>query len=116
VAKFVQPPDMVDRLAELFHCNGYVRYQNPDRLSAEGYLGYKKGDEVRLIAGTQGELREIRRLLRGCGFRVGRAFRKGKKWCQPIYGRPAVARFLDMMESHNTDTPQPIRSKQKRDT
>ncbi len=82
------------RLAKLFRRNGYVRWQNTRRLSKEGYSGYKKGDEVRLVAGTRQELAEVRRLLRAAGFKPGRPFRKANQYRQPLYGRVAVARFL----------------------
>jgi hypothetical protein len=86
--------NMVARLAELFRRNGYVRQQNAERLSAEGYGLYKKGDEVRLVADSLAEVANIRRLLRAAGFKLGKPFQKSKKYCQPIYGRDQVARFL----------------------
>lgn len=89
-------PSAVAELAFLFKRNGYVRRLNPKRRSAEGQ-GYKKGDEVRLVADTKAELAHLRRLLRRCGFPRGRAFVKGLQYRQPIYGRQTVARFLDLV-------------------
>jgi hypothetical protein len=74
-----------------------VRQQNAKRLAREGPQSYKKGDEVRLVAHSAAELREIRRLLRAAGFTVGRSFVKGRQFRQPIYGRDDVARFLDLI-------------------
>ncbi|MBI4583874.1 MAG: hypothetical protein HY717_07605 [Planctomycetes bacterium] len=86
-------------LAEFFRRNGYVRWQNPKRLKAEGYIGYKKGDEVRLVAGSRAELAAIRRLLRRIGLKPARPFPKGGQYRQPIYGREAVAFFLKMVRA-----------------
>ncbi len=85
------------RLADLFCRNGYLRFQNAGRLAAEGYWGYKKGDEVRLVADSLAELAEIRRLLRAAGFKPGRPFRKAKQYRQPLYGRSEVVRFLALV-------------------
>jgi hypothetical protein len=86
-------------LAGFFRRNGYVRWQDARRQRREGYWAYKKGDEVRLVAESLRELALIRRLLRRAGFRPGRPFRKGRQYRQPLYGRPAVARFLALIES-----------------
>lgn len=93
----VIPQSVVSALAASFRRNGYVRRQNPDRLARDGSQVYKKGDEVRLVTETAAELREVRQLLRRAGFRPGRAFTKGRKWRQPVYGRAEVARFLDLI-------------------
>lgn len=90
--------DAVTRLAELFRRNGYVRRLNAERRDAEGYWGYKKGDEVRLVANSLAELAEIRQLLRAAGFKPGRPFRKARQYRQPLYGRAQVARFLALVE------------------
>jgi hypothetical protein len=89
--------EATERLAELFHRNGYVRRQNARRLRKEGWWGYKKGDEVRLVANSQRELAEVRRLLRAAGFKPGRPFRKANQYRQPLYGREQVARFLALV-------------------
>ena len=89
--------EIVARLAHYFRRNGYVRWQNPHRLRAEGYMGYKKGDEVRIVCDSLGELTEVRRLLRATGFTFGRPFRRASQYRQPIYGREQVARFLKLV-------------------
>jgi hypothetical protein len=89
--------EAVARLAELFRRNGYVRRLNAARRAAEGYRGYKKGDEVRLVANSLAELAEVRRLLRALGLKPGRPFRKARQFRQPLYGRVQVARFLALV-------------------
>ena len=88
--------DVVTQLAASFRHNGYMRKPNPDRRAAEPHE-YKKGYEIRLVADSLAELRTIRRLLRAAGFKPPAAFAKAKQWRQPIYGREAVARFLDLI-------------------
>jgi hypothetical protein len=86
-------------LAWYYRRNGYVRRQDAGRLASEGPQQYKKGEEVRLVARTAAELRVVRRLLREAGFKPGRPFLKGRQYRQPVYGREAVARFLEVVES-----------------
>ncbi|MCX7699888.1 MAG: hypothetical protein N2039_03335 [Gemmataceae bacterium] len=103
------PEKVVAELATLFHRNGYVRRQNPERRVLDGPL-YKKGDEVRLTAQTFDELRKIRRLLKEAGFKIGRWFRHSHQWRQPVYGREQVARFLSLVgdrPSKEPDGPRP---------
>ena len=88
----------VEQLAEFFHRNGYVRWQNAERKDTEGWRLYKKGDEVRLVAVNKRELALIRSLLRQAGFKAVRPFVKGRQFRQPLYGRKEVARFLALME------------------
>jgi hypothetical protein len=88
----------VAALAYYFERNGYIRRQNQDRLANESSRQYKKGEEVRLVANTVEELEELRRLLREAGFKPGRPFKKARQYRQPIYGRPAVARFLALVQ------------------
>jgi hypothetical protein len=76
-------------LARYFRRNGYVRWQNPKRLARDGYMGYKKGDEVRLTAQDEQELQYIHELLVQAGFRPGHPFVKGQQYRLPIYGREA---------------------------
>ncbi len=91
------PPAKVSaELAKRFRLNGYVR--RPDaHLRAEAPDTYKKGYEIRLVADSQVELREVRRLLRAAGFEPGRPFAKSNQWRQPVYGRLAVTRFLQLV-------------------
>lgn len=91
------PTTAASRLAKIFQRNGYVRMQDPQRIADEGWGQYKKGEEVRLAASSAHELEQIRRLLRQAGFKPGCPFVKGKQYRQPIYGREAVARFLEMV-------------------
>lgn len=86
-----------EQLAAVFHRNGYVRRQSADRLSAEGYSKYKKGDEVRLIARSMVELESIRHLLMEAGFKPGKPYAQNRQFRQPLYGRREVARFLKMI-------------------
>ena len=88
----------LSQLAERFRDGGYVRRRDPVRTEEEGRL-YKKGAEVRFVARSQAELRDIRRLLRQAGFPVKHAFKKNNQWRQPLYGVKAVARFLAAVES-----------------
>jgi hypothetical protein len=83
------------QLAAFFGRSGYVRLQQAERLE-EG-ASYHKGEEVRLVAMSQTELRTIRRLLRDAGFSPGKPFQKHTRWCQPLYGREAVAQFLALI-------------------
>ncbi|MBI4878863.1 MAG: hypothetical protein HY812_04270 [Planctomycetes bacterium] len=84
-----------------FRRNGYVRRQNAKRVAKEGWQQYKKGDEVRLVANSAVELRILRRLVVQVGLKPGRAFRKGRQYRLPIYGREAVARFLEIIEEED---------------
>jgi hypothetical protein len=101
VAEIAPDPATVQRLAELFHRNGYVRSVNPVRRKKEGRL-YKKGAEVRLVAESAAELREIRQLLKRAGFQRARPFAKGRQWRQPIYGVKEVAQFLRLVGKRKT--------------
>jgi hypothetical protein len=73
-----------------------VRWHSASRRATEDQL-YKKGDEVRLVAGSTTELATIRRLLDEAGFKPGRPFVKGRQFRQPLYGRAEVARFLSLV-------------------
>jgi hypothetical protein len=42
-------------------------------------------------------LARLRRLLREAGFRPGKPFAKWRSFCQPLYGRQEVRRFLDLI-------------------
>lgn len=84
----------------MFHRNGYVRRQNARRLAAEGYLGYRKGDEIRFVLASRSELASIQRLLRRAGFEPGRPFTKGRKFVLPVYGRTAVQELLSLFEDN----------------
>ena len=97
-SSYPRPPKPVARqLVRFFARNGYVRGQNRQRVRDEGWDQYKKGHEVRLIAGSKQELALIQDLLEKAGFKPGRPFEKGAQYCQPVYGRRAVVRFLQMV-------------------
>lgn len=91
----ISTSEAVKQLAWFFQRNGYVRLHDPKTLSERGWDGYRKGDEVRLVAESRAELATIRRLLRAAGFKAGRPFAKGRQFRQPIYGRTEVERFLE---------------------
>lgn len=96
-ARSVAGGDVISQLTMLFRRNGYARWQDARRVEEDGSQRYKKGDEVRLVANAPEELTMIRRLLREAGFRPGRPFVKGLQHRQPIYGREAVRRFLELV-------------------
>jgi hypothetical protein len=88
---------VIERLSFYFQRNGYLRRQNAVRRKCEGHRLYKKGDEIRLIANSARELREIRRLLREAGFKLARSFANGHQFRQPLYGVAEVGRFLSLL-------------------
>jgi hypothetical protein len=94
----------VERLAAFFHRNGYVRRLDAKRRKKKKRR-YKKGDEVRLVAWSREELREIRQLLKRAGFKVVRPFAKDNQWRQPLYGVAEVARFLSLVGERKRDEP-----------
>ena len=100
--------DIRAELMALFRRNGCVRRHNAMRYARQGYMKYKKGEEIRLVANGDEERVRIQRLLKRAGFKAGRPFRKAperNQFCVPIYGREQVARFLRMVEE--TETCQP---------
>jgi len=93
------PATAARHVVEAYRRGGYVRVQDLGRLKRERHAGsYRKGEEVRLTAGTLRELAGLRRALVVLGFRVGKPFLKYKRYCQPIYGRDQVARFRTLLE------------------
>jgi hypothetical protein len=92
-------------LARLFQRNGYVRWQDEERLTDEGYQVYKKGHEVRLVAESKKELAEIKRLLLAAGFKPGRPFVKGCQFRQPVYGKRQTTRFLELIGELPSERP-----------
>ncbi len=42
----------------------------------------------------------MRRLLNVAGFKPGRAFAHGNQHRQPLYGREAVARFMQLVDKY----------------
>ncbi|MCH8558992.1 MAG: hypothetical protein LAT84_14310 [Balneolia bacterium] len=94
---------VASKLTWFYNRNGYVRRQKKERLENESAMSYKKGEEIRLIANTKSELRTIQSLLRKAGFKYGKPYDRGRRYCQPVYGKQAVARFLQMVESEADD-------------
>ena len=92
----VDPP-VVEALRKLFFRNGYVRPPWKKRAKGLGYGKFRRGFEVRLTAGSRGELREIRKLLGRAGFKPGKPFVKGNLFRQPVYGRESMERFLALV-------------------
>ena len=88
---------VVRELTEIFDRNGYVRRQNPDRVTRDGWARYKKGDEVRLSARTEVDLERLQSLLVAAGFKPGRPYAQGSLYRQPLYGRKQVAAFLELI-------------------
>lgn len=76
--------------------NGCVRIVDFERRKAEGQK-YKKGYEVRLVASSLDELRQIQELLIEAGLSFGRPYLKARRIVQPIYGRANFERFLELM-------------------
>ncbi len=91
------------QLAHFFFRNGYVRRQNEERKTKEGSNRYKKGCEIRLTARDFDELQVMRFCLKAAKFKAGRPFRKKRLYCLPIYGKQAVERFLQMVNSVSND-------------
>jgi hypothetical protein len=80
-------------LTTFFERNGCVRLVNEKRREQEGQK-YKKGYEVRLVAYSEEELKNIRQLLLRVGFKVGKSYKKHRQIIQPIYGKTAVEWFM----------------------
>ena len=96
----IDPTTSVE-LTALFRRNGCVRRHDATRYARQGYMKYKKGEEIRLVANGDAERVRIQRLLKRAGFKAGRPFRKSAKRaqiCIPIYGREQVAGFMKMVE------------------
>ena len=89
--------EVIQELAEAFDRCGYVRRQNPDRVSSDGQAIYKKGDEVRFSVRSEDELAHLRELLIAAGFKPGRPYSQGYRFRQPVYGRKQVRTFLELI-------------------
>lgn len=91
-----------DRLAHLYHRNGYARLPKPERREKEGSQSYKKGWEVRLVARDEEELAELHNLLEQMDFEPGSPFDKARQIVLPLYGRTSVQRFLEIVGDDET--------------
>ena len=80
-------------LITFFERNGFVRLVNEKRREQEGQK-YKKGYEVRLVAYSEEELKNMRQLLLHVGFKAGKSYKKHRQIIQPIYGKTAVEWFM----------------------
>ena len=87
-------------LSQLFHRNGCVRIPDP-KLRKDGGQTYKKGFEVRFVARSETELKQINRLLRRAGFKPGKPYQKGRQTVQPIYGRTTVKKLCEVLGLEN---------------
>ena len=87
----------IAELAERFQRNGYIRRQNTEHLKQVGYMLYKKGFEIRLIAHSVNELHHIQFLLQVLDFTISKPFSVANHFRQPIYGREQVTRFLSLI-------------------
>ena len=79
-------------LITFFERNGCVRLADEKRRQQLGQK-YKKGYEVRLVAYSEEELKNIRQLLLRVGFKAGKPYKKNYQIVQPIYGKTAVDWF-----------------------
>lgn len=82
------------KLVRLFLRNGCARVPDSERRGQEP-SAYKKGYEVRMIAQSAAELRQMQRMLRAAGFRLGRPYERWSRIVQPLYGREQVHHFLE---------------------
>ena len=83
-------------LSQLFHRNGCVRV--PDsKLRKVGSQTYKRGFELRFVARSETELKQINRLLRDAGFKPGKPYQKGRQNVQPVYGRETVKKLCAVL-------------------
>lgn len=89
-------------LIEYFKQKGYFRLPDEERKRELGKK-YKKGYEIRFVAKTNEELKELRELIVDAGFKPGKPFRKGRQFVQPIYGKKAFERFLHLIKKLKRD-------------
>lgn len=83
-------------LAWFFHRNGYFRLADIERRQKLGSKGYKKGDEVRLVAKNADELNRINSALKRVGLNPGKPFAKARSTVIPIYGKEAINYFRNI--------------------
>ena len=84
-----EEPEIV--LKKLFRQRGFVRIADEERRSKDPK--YKKGWEVRLMAKTESELKQIQLWLVEVGFKPGKPYRHNSRLIQPLYGKDAVEWF-----------------------
>lgn len=101
------PPS--ETLVRFFQRNGYLRRPNLERRKAEP-RAYRKGYEIRLVANSERELAEFRRLIDAAGLKPGKPYPKENRWVQPIYGRQAMETFLAWVDQFGNGDDVPHRS------
>ena len=82
--------------SEFFMYPFHVRRPDPNR-QIEGWKKYKKGWEVRILAEDSDDLESLQNVLKELGFNPKRPFLKRDQFVQPIYGRQAVERYLELV-------------------
>lgn len=95
------PRSPEDQLAYFFYRNGCLRVPDESRRK-EGAGQYKKGYEIRLVAFTQAELKQIRGLLKQTHLQAGKPYAKGARFVQPIYGKESVEHFCETLARAKT--------------
>ena len=93
-------PRVIQELAQLFRERGYVRRQDPKKRKKKKQK-YHRGDEVRIMVSSKGELKRLRYLLRRAGFKPGRHYPQKAHFRQPVYGVRATTLFLEMVSEHS---------------
>lgn len=68
-------------------------------LTDEEKQTYKKGYEIRFVARSETELKEIRQALRKTGFKPGKSFQKARQIVQPIYGKQQFEHFNLLLQN-----------------
>lgn len=102
-------------LLQIFLRNGHLR--EPDILLKK-QLGqkYKKGYEVRLVANSRQELRDIRRALKAVDLNAGSHFKKNRQTVQPVYGKEAVGLFKSWVSTSKKRSAKKASSKAQKTT
>ncbi len=79
------------------NANAYMRLPNENRRKTDKQK-YKKGYEIRFVAKSDAECREIAHALEECGFNPGKPFKKGTQIIVPLYGREALIKLKELLE------------------
>ena len=90
-------------LAACFRRNGYLRLPIAARVkqakATKQKHVYKKGYELRLVANSTKELREIQSCLGQAGYKFGKAYAKSSQFVVPVYGKQQIDAFLTMVKT-----------------
>lgn len=95
------------RIVKFFHRHGCLRLPDEVRRQKEGHTRYKKGHEIRFVADSLAELRQISSLLKRLGFKPGAPYQKQHQFVQPVYGNEAAASFMRILISEHRKSPAP---------